>query len=617
MNAYIKTKYLLALISTLLLVACGGGSGGGSTNLGAGLGNDNDGGTGTETGKVQILLTDAEEDFLTYKIDVVSITLSTEAGGEVDVLTTATEVDFVQYQELSELFAIRSIPAGNYNSIQLELDYTDSEIIVQDDEGNPHMASPLDADGAPITLLNVDLQFGDADSVIVSPARVANLTLDLDLSASNEILSFDPAEVLVEPFLMATAEVDGEREHRARGLLQSVDTLEESFVLDLLPMRRRDGSFGEAVLSTDTDTAFEIDGVEYTGAEGLAALELLELNTPVVAYGAYDEEIENPLTTQVFAGTSVPWDDKDLLRGTVTARTGDSLTVSGGVIETSDGSLFTRTITLTVGDDTTVTGYRLGDADIDSLSIGQNIQAMGDFTQTGGDVEAGDVVGTLDATADSVRMSLTALLGSVATAAPLTIDLAIINRRPLDIFDFSGTGASALEDADPANYEIETGSLNISNLEAEEWVQVRGYPTPFGSAPEDFEAVSVADHGTDTFNATLTARWEEEAAESIVIDGSSFSLVLDEGGSSLQVGRIPARLGDAFELNSVTGKVEDGRFAVQIAGESITIFSSYTDFLVELTNQLALGEPARKLTARGDYNSIEGVLTAANLVVKF
>jgi len=70
-------------------------------------------------------------------------------------------------------------------------------------------------------------------------------------------------------------------------------------------------------------------------------------------------------------------------------------------------------------------------------------------------------------------------------------------------------------------------------------------------------------------------------------------------------------------LNSVTGTVEDGRFAVQIAGESITIFSSYTDFLVELTNQLALGEPARKLTARGDYNSIEGVLTAANLVVKF
>lgn len=616
MNILNKITYSLALfIFALSLTACGGGSAGIADISGSGGSGT---GSGTETGKVQIVLTDAEEDFLTYKIDVVSITLSNAAGREVDVLTTTTEVDFVQYQELSELFAVRSIPAGSYNSIQLELDYTNSEIIVQDEFGTPFLADPIDSEGAPITLLNVDLQFGDADTVFVSPARVANLTLDLDLSASNEILSFDPAEVLVEPFLMASVEVEAEREHRARGLLKTVDTAAESFVIDLLPMRLREGSFGEVTLSTNIDTAYEIDGVEFTGAEGLTALEAMAVDTPVVAYVAYDEVSETPLSTSVFAGTSVPWNDKDILKGTVTARTDDSLTIAGGVIETSDGSsLFARNITLTVGDDTAVTGYRLGDADIDSLSIGQNIMALGVFTQTGGDAETTDITGTLDATNDGVRMRLSNLVGSVETTLPLALGLAIIDRRPIDIFDFTGTGASALEDADPANYEIDTGTLNTTNLEVDEWIVVRGYPTPFGSAPEDFEAVSITDSAVDSFKSSLSARWEEEAAETIIVDGNSFSLNLEQGGSQLRVGRIPARLSEAFELNSITGSIEDGRFAVQQSGESITIFASYTDFLVALVNQLALGDEARQLTARGDYNSIDGVLTAATIVVRF
>jgi|SaaInlV_100m_DNA_5_1039725.scaffolds.fasta_scaffold01733_8 hypothetical protein len=618
MNTLKYRSYLLTLMSALLLAACGGGSGGGSLALGGSDGGDT-GGANQDSGKVQIILTDAEEDFLSYKIDVVSITLTSVGGTEVDVLTTTTEVDFVQYQELSELFAVRSIPAGNYDSIQLELDYSSSEIIVQDEFGTPFIAAPVDSDGAAITSLNVNLQFGDAETVIVSPARVASLTLDLDLSASNTILSFAPAEVLVEPFLMASVETEAQREHRARGLLQSVDVLADSFVIDLLPMRLRDGSFGEVTLTANTDTAYEINGVEFTGTDGLTALEALALDTPVVAYGAYDEVSESPLVTLVYAGTSVPWDNKDVLRGTVTARTDDSLTVAGGVIETSDGSLYARFITLDVDEDTLVTGYRLGDADIDSLSIGQTVQALGTFTQTSGDAETSDIAGTFDATGTAegaVQMRISSIVGSVETAVPLTMDLGIINRRPIDIFDFTGTGSSALVDADPANYEVDTGSLNIANIEANEWILVRGYPTAFGAAPEDFEAVSITDPESDSFNSSLTARWEEDAAETIIVDGNSFSLNLEEGGSQLRVGRIPAGLSGGFELSSVTGSVEDGRFAVQISGESITIFTSYTDFLVELTNQLNLSE-ARQLTARGEYNSIDGVLTAGSIVVRF
>jgi len=229
-------------------------------------------------------------------------------------LTTTTQVDFVQYQDLSELFAVRSIPAGNYDSIELALDYTGAEIIIQDDLGNPVVAEAVDEDGLPIGELTVELQFGDAETVYVSPLRVANLTLDLDLEASNEILSYDPAQVLVEPFLMATAELDENREHRARGLLESVDTANESFVMDLLPMRLRDGSFGEITINVGAETTYDVDGVAYTGADGLAAMDLLPVDSPVVAFGSYNPDVERPVADIVYAGSSVPWHDDDIIK---------------------------------------------------------------------------------------------------------------------------------------------------------------------------------------------------------------------------------------------------------------------------------------------------------------
>ncbi len=602
-----RSKFLwLIMLCSLFLTACGGGSSGsGDTDA------------GTETGKVQMIITDAEEDFLSYKIELLSVSLSNAAGREVDLLSTATEVDFVQYQDLSELFAIRSIPAGRYDSILLELDYSNAEIIIQDETGTPYFATPVDSDGNAITRFSLELQFGDAQSIIVNPARIASLTLDLDLSASNTILAFDPAEVLVEPFLMASVETETEREHRARGLLQSVDEVDSSFAVELLPMRLRNGSFGEVRLYTNSETLYEIDGLEFSGATGLSALAEMAVDTPVVAYGAYDEVSQAPLATQVFAGTSVPWDNKDVLRGTVTSRSGNSLTLAGAVIETAGGSaLFARAIHLEVDDDTPVTGYRFGDANTGSLSVGQQILALGSFNQTAGEAENADIAGTFDATDGLVQMRLTSLLGSVESEQPLSLALGSINRRPIEIFDFSGTGSSTPEDADPAQYEIDTASLNTTNLQSGEWILVRGYPAAFGAAPDDFQAVSITDPGPDHFNASLSARWDPEAQDSINIDGSSLSLNLDEGGSQLRMARIPFWLSHGFELNSIEGTTESGRFAVQITGESITIYSNYTDFLVTLTNQLNLGE-ARQLTARGEYNSIDAVLTAGSLVVRF
>ena len=81
-----------------------------------------------------------------------------------------------------------------------------------------------------------------------------------------------------------------------------------------------------------------------------------------------------------------------------------------------------------------------------AISVGQRIHAFGQVTAT----PTVDSL-TLDATAGRVRMKLTHLSGSVVSANPgqVNLDLFAIDGRRPEIFDFTGTGASAATDADP------------------------------------------------------------------------------------------------------------------------------------------------------------------------
>lgn len=155
---------VFGLSSVLVLSAC---SSGGSESAAA-----------EESGTLEIAITDAEEDFLTYQIQLDSVTLNRQDGMRVDVLPLSTEVDFVQYQDLSELFAVASIPAGRYESITLQLDYSDADIVIQDEEGTSYNATAVDSDGEVLTEIEVELTFAHDRPVIITPRRTAQLTLD-------------------------------------------------------------------------------------------------------------------------------------------------------------------------------------------------------------------------------------------------------------------------------------------------------------------------------------------------------------------------------------------------------------------------------------------------------
>ncbi|MGB1093023.1 MAG: DUF4382 domain-containing protein, partial [Oceanobacter sp.] len=318
---YTNVKAGLIGLAAMGLVACGSGSDDSSSSMSV-----------EETGTLTLALTDAEEDFLSYQVDVLSATLVREDGTEVDLVAATTEVDFVEYQDLSELFMVTQVPMGVYSQVLLNLDYSGSEIIIQDEAGVSYTASAVDADGTELTTLALDVSLEDGTELEITRGGLHGLTLDLDLAASNTILSFEPAIVEVSPLLLVTATQDEEREHRARGTLASTDTDASQFVMNLLPMRHRDGEYGELTVATADDTSFEIDGTEYTGDTGLSALASVDLDTAVVVLGTPDSATGILAASTVVVGTGADEERKDFVTGIVTARTEDTLTIESTLV---------------------------------------------------------------------------------------------------------------------------------------------------------------------------------------------------------------------------------------------------------------------------------------------
>ncbi len=578
----------LLILAILGLSACGS----------SGLGTDT-----SSSGQLELAITDAEEDFLSYEIALTGVTLERRDGTQVAILPVSTEIDFVQYQDLSELFAVLSVPAGIYQSIHLQLDYSDADIVIQNEAGESFSATALDMEGNALTTLDVSLQLGDGELIHISPRKTAALTLDLDLAASNTIESFEPAIVRVEPFMIGTTFLDTDREHRVRGLLSEVNTAEQDITIALRPMRLKRGEFGQFTFDVDTSTRFDINGIEYEGEAGLRVLAELDAGSPLVAYGSPSEDSQSRyLATQVHAGSSVAWSDQDVLKGTITARTENTLTLQGGVLELADGSAhFRQTVTLYVDANTTVSGYRLGDADISQLSIGQHILALGDYS-------AND--GAFDATSGHVRMKVNRIVGQVAQALPLQLDLSHINRRPVDLFDFTGTGIDALSDADPSAYEIDTGSLDTQNIEQGELVQVRGYPKAFGTAPMDFDALSVLDPDFSSHAAKLLSVWPTGTQGNVVVSEGVLHVNADTARMKLHLRGIPGSIALNLQVSSIVNDGSQGRFAILDRATGIHVYRDFASFSAALDTYLQTGQQVLHLTAAGHYNETGSELSA-------
>jgi hypothetical protein len=617
-NASALTALLAVLLMALMLFACKAA----------------DETEDADNGQVIIGLTDASGDFLAYTVDVLSLKLKKANGAEVETLPTneTTGVDFSQYVEMTEFLTAASIPLGTYTEATLKLDFTAADIRVEDADGNAVRVEEeniVDADGETVEELTVTVHLADRSQLTILPGVPAHLTLDFDLNASNSVdMSGADPVVTVKPVLLAEVDAEAPKPHRVRGPLKSVDTADQSFTVIIRPflhlLAGGDELFGTLKVTTDADTVFEIDGETYTGADGLAALDAKPALTATTAVG--DLVIHSTgqprftyTASAVYAGSSVPGGDLDVVTGNVVAREGDLLTVKGATLTRANGSVtFNDTLEVQLGDNTTVSRQlSSAEGDIDDISVGQRITAFGLIS------EDTTVLDTSDGESPGhVRLHLTTLNGRVAEYAPgqsesFFMDLDRIDGRAIRHFDFSGTGS--VSDADPEAYEVDRGSLDLDALNAGTPIKVKGFVTPFGHGGDqtDFTAHTVVN--VAAVKALLYADWWPSNNNAIQnLDSDSFSLNLTGTGLFHHL----SRAGVTTDLTSIEETVAinarddgEGLFSLIENGER-QAFLEFASFTSELGSRLAGLSRVISVVATGSFDDDDADLTADLVTVR-
>jgi hypothetical protein len=598
---------LSLVLFCLALAGCGGGGGGGSDSSGAG--------SQLTSGEVIIGLTDTSGDFIRYAVDVVSITLTKANGAVVETLPLSLRVDFSQYVAMTEFISAATIPSGVYTSARIRLDYTGADIQVEDNSGNAVAAKVQDPEGRPIDILDLTVRLDERRALVVVPGIPAHLTLDFNLSVSNSVdTTLTPPVVTVEPFLVAQVNPEDPKIHRVRGPLRSVDLDASSFQIFLCPYHRLTGKFGTLTVGTNADTLFEIDGLTYQGGSGLTKLGGKPLGTAVVAVGDLNTLTRRFIAREVYAGSSVAFGTNDAVTGSVIARSGDALTVRGATLVRADGTvLFNDSVTVQLANTTIVTGQgTLGQVYTkEDISIGQMITALGTLSGDSGSFK-------LDGAQGLVRMLATVLTGTVNHLTPgqLSLNLQTINGRRVSLFNFAGTGGAPADDADPANYEVDTGALSLSGLSAGTPVRVRGFVRPFGKAPPDFAAWTVVN--VASLPAILLFDWNPPT-DSPFTGTSSTALSLNPAGVGslhhiLRGGVVTDVLPDGPVIEPQNSSF--GWYAIGYQG-TVQLYTKFEDYRDALLSRLGSGQETRLLGAHGTYDDGSITLSASGAFTLF
>ncbi|HEY5642471.1 MAG TPA: hypothetical protein VIS31_06305 [Woeseiaceae bacterium] len=608
----------LLLTAMLLLAACGGGADTAATPPQPSAQCDPaDPATFAECGTVMVALTDADGDFLNYTVDVLSLTLETANGRIIETLPQRSRINFTDYVDLSELVTIATIPPGTYVSGTIRLDYGGAEVFVEaSGEAKAAIVTGIDGNALGETALRIVLS--DRDQLVVRRGLPSLLQLDFDLDASHTVdIETSPATAVAEPFILAEIVPVDEKALRVRGPLVSVDESTMTYTADLRPFHERDGAFGEVTIHVTDATHFEVNEDLYVGLDGLRALEASGAGTPTVAMGTLDVAAREFTADLVLAGSSVPGIEFDAVVGNVIRRDENLLTVRGATILQSDRDAhFHDDVVVEVGPDTKVyrDGYRHRDLGVAAISIGQRVTIRGIQALPTTDATAPQVV--FDATQGAVRMHVTRLAGIVNTVTPGQVDLTLhaIDRRRVAIFDFTGTGINPDLDADPANYEVLTGNLLLSDFAAGRPIVARGFPNRFGEAPPDFVGRTIIDY-TGVRSALGVGWGTAGTAAPFALIGSD-RLVLDNDNPDTDV-RHHIKQGpvliDLATLGSDTTIVPATGirtvYYVKTA-DSLRIYSDFADFVADLSASLDGTTAARSLHARGLYDQDSNLFTA-------
>ncbi|GAB2510933.1 DUF4382 domain-containing protein [Microbulbifer agarilyticus] len=641
-----SARWLSGVLLSALLAGCGGGSE--TTEVipdpinpippsSSSCETSDSGSNSDSCGTVLIGMTDADGDFLQYEVEVVSLSLERANGARVNVLPTSNIVDFAQYVDVTELVTAATVPVGTYVRGEITLDYTEANIYIEKD-GEAHLATVVNESGEAVEEVTLALTIDNRNQLVIAPGVPAMLTADFDLAASHTVnLEGDAPVAELYPVLVAEVNADEQKDFRMRGPLIEVDETEGDYRIALRPFQHKQGRLGGIDIVTDSETSWEIDGEAYVGATGLTALAELEAGTATLAMGVFNRSSREFTADSVLVGSSVPGADLDAVSGHVIARDGDRLTVRGANLVRVDGEVqFNQAMEVQLGEMTQVSKPRrqhemLG---LQDISVGQRIRLLGSW-----DAESE----IFDAREGHAHLLLTRLSATASAQTDSTLEAAALSfgGREVAMFDFAGTGVAAEQDADPAAYEVDTAGLGLGSLGMGSPLQLRGYVAPFGSAPADFNALSITDFSDA--RARLLVGWahgdeeETEAGEvgeagvvgevSAIASLSATGLTLSADstfGAKHHILRGSHRT-DLLELDGLPAiepadSMFFGRGIYTIAQRGsdagdLVFFSDFESFASELDSRLMAGAVVKRLHARGHYDDAENRFGAVALSV--
>jgi hypothetical protein len=616
------------LITTAALTACGGG---GSSDMSSSNTPTMGTSSATSVGGAVVTLTDAPGDFQNYIVNVTALQLTRSDGTVVQALPVTTQVDFAQLVNLSEIVSTSQIPAGKYVSASLTLDYSAATIVVEGGSGSVTIAAGNIIDGAtslPLvapnpTTMTVTLTLPSNAPLVITQGSVANLALDFNLAASDAITpsTAAPTTVTVNPVLTASLATDTTKQVHVRGGLVSTNATAGSFVISVMPFCNQSGQNGQFTVLTSAATTFTINGTGYTEAAGLAQLATTTAGTVTAAYGSLDRTTMTFTATSVLVGSSVAGTRLDSVSGTVTSRTGDTLTIGNGLAYSANagGMSYAHLVTATIGAATSVSEPgQSGTFTVQDISVGQHLQLSGTLG-------TGATGRTLDATAGGALLSTTTLSGTVtANAANLvTVNLQSLDGQSPSNLNFAGTGTATAQDALATAYTVSLPAA-LSTAGAGVGVPVRftGFVAPFGTAPPDFNALSLISYANT--KADLAVRWTLPGVAAPFATLTAGELLISQAtltASAEHVLRISFDQIDPSTLAAGLQLVPDAaaanpQYAIQhFSSWKADAYTTFAAFVTALTGDLNGTTDAVAVEAAGPYDATTGVLSVDRMVV--
>jgi len=585
------------------------------------------GGSSTSPGTPVITLSDTSGDFAAYRVGIDSISLTDTNGAVVAPLLTVESVDLAALTDLAELLEVPAVPSGTYKSATLTLDYTSASIWVNVN-GQAVAATAVSGTGSGLSTIALTITFDPNHPLVITRGESTRLAIDIDLAASNSInTSTTIPTVTVRPFLVMTPAPADATVIRARGLLVTVPSGSSGYVMNVRPLTDLVSALGAVTVSTNAQTYFNINGVAYTGAAGLTAMASLPENTPTAAYGTLGDL--SGITpgfhaTAVYVGTSLESPLADHIRGVVSARSGNTLTVHGATSVTRFGVVtILKNATVTLGSATVVSEDGVAASGLTplSVSVGQQLDVSGQSS-----FDSSGNFTTMDATAGQVRLASTRVWGTLnsATAGSAKLDVLSLGNFAPAGFNFAGTGTTA---ANPSDYVVNTGSLDQSATAAHTLLQVDGIVNAFGSAPPDFTATAIT-AGTAT-EQRLVVEWINGGATAPFLSDSSAGLVVALNNANLgtihEIRTGPAAL-DLKTLSSfpaspliTTVGADQSRLQLAIGSASlstgVSVFNSISGFAAALSSTFNGTNKIYRLVAVGQYNIGTNTFVASRISV--